>query len=288
MSMWTKIWMSARSIHGNLTGLTNDDHSNYLYLPGRSGGQKIIGSLVATKGIVGLGAIENLIVKYNTTTAVIITAGYCEANGKYYEFISDQSHNLTSLAAGFDFHYIYIDDSASTPPTAVIIDSIAEPAYDAAKQGWYNGNDRCIGNIMSPAGGAIIDYFDVMANNNKHIQCGMQLNSFPTMASSMNPDQTWQIPDDNDGDVVTPVNAVKIRVMMTTQDSSAITWAQVASKEYADNSVEIERNMHFSAYNNQAVSFWFQLGISRQVRISGNSDDDNLMNLFCTGFGYER
>jgi len=54
---------------------------------------------------------------------VAIELGSIEANGKVYTEAADTTHTITGFTGGFDLLYIYIDDSASTVPNAVIIDS---------------------------------------------------------------------------------------------------------------------------------------------------------------------
>lgn len=59
--------------------------------------------------------------------------------------------NPDSIALGAnETHYVYIDDSAvvssgiSILTDSEIVNNTTPPVYDPLKQGWYNGNDRCI------------------------------------------------------------------------------------------------------------------------------------------------
>ena len=64
-----------------------------------------------------------------------------------------------------NLHYIYIDDSAVvTAGTALLtasefMNDKTAPAYDHSKSGWYNGNDRCIGCLLTTAGSVITKFF---------------------------------------------------------------------------------------------------------------------------------
>ena len=76
------------------------------------------------------------------------------------------SDDLTPSA----LHYIYIDDSAViTAGTPVLtatefINKTTAPTWSSAKGGWYNGNDRCIGAILTTAASAIVEFY-VRSNN---------------------------------------------------------------------------------------------------------------------------
>jgi len=117
-----------------------------------------------------VGGIRGFIPKYNTTTAITLTAGKAEANGKIFDLSSDVSHAMTSLLSAYGLHYIYIDDSASTEPTAVFIDSLTAPSWDVAKCGWYNGDDRCIGVVPSPLSVIGVTYFSTEVMSDKTIR----------------------------------------------------------------------------------------------------------------------
>ena len=77
---------------------------------------------------------------YSGTTSITIKPGEGICNNNYFRITADTSHSLTSLASGQDFHYVYVDHSASSYPTPTIIDSTTEPSFSDTLQGWYNGN----------------------------------------------------------------------------------------------------------------------------------------------------
>ncbi|KKK65081.1 hypothetical protein LCGC14_2977750, partial [marine sediment metagenome] len=53
------------------------------------------------------GQIYQAYVEYKDSDTISVTAGYGECNGSYWKITSKTDHDMTSLAAGEDFHYIY-------------------------------------------------------------------------------------------------------------------------------------------------------------------------------------
>jgi len=238
-----------------------------------------------------VGDIDGFVVKNNTTTAVTITAGRMEANGKKYVLSADASHTMTSLAAGADFHYLYIDDTASSPPTATIIDSTTEPSLDAAKRGWYNGDDKLVGLVYSPAGSAVVRYFDLVQISPNYARI-----EFPdfqldfSLASAMVPSGSWQTPDDNESSVFTPVNAKEIKLRLIGSDSTPATseLSCLNSEDAATYPVITRSPYYVRNYDDNYFINWVILGASRKIKIAGGVTDDNALYCWMSGFGYER
>jgi hypothetical protein len=114
----------------------------------------------------GKGDIKGLVLKYVDTDTIYLTAGYGECNGHYFTLASDELYDLTSLGSTEGFHYIYIDDSASSyPSTPVFIDSTVEPAWSDTLQGLYNGYDRCVGVVWSFGNSSIVNFNTVVNGN---------------------------------------------------------------------------------------------------------------------------
>lgn len=231
-----------------------------------------------------LGSIEGFFVKYEDTDSIKITAGIVEANGKYYKLSSDIVHDMTSLVGAFDFHYIYIDDSASSGSTPTIIDNTTEPVYSDVKKGWYNGNDRCIGVVVSKNGTAEIAIFSTVVLSEKSIAYHVDRGEIPEMAVDMNPDGSWQTPDDNDGSVVTPVNATAIYIIIRGTDELANCSTRAASAELAAVVLITDGDVDFSGYNYVLNSSMVFLGASRNIKIAGTNDDDNGLSCWCNGY----
>lgn len=237
-----------------------------------------------------LGSSDGFIVRYNTTTSVKITSGSIEANTKSYTLASDTTHTFTSLASAFDFHYVYIDDSASTAPIPVFIDSITEPTFSDSKRGWYNGDDRLIGVVHSPAGSAIISYFSTDILSQKNIRNIVGRSALPVVASNMNPAGAWQVPNTNDGDIVTPVNATSLQLSMNNTDLGSTVALYATSKEQGDVNAGVTNGSFESNLSETStiMTDWIALGATRKIYVTGLNDDDNFLTAWAFGYGYLR
>lgn len=102
----------------------------------------------------------------NDTDITIEPASY-RHNGTVDQIVywtSQLTYTFSSLGTS-DWSYLYLDDSAIvTADTNVIsaselTDSITEPAWSAAKRGWYNGEDRCIFAVFTDGSDDIIGFY---------------------------------------------------------------------------------------------------------------------------------
>lgn len=121
------------------------------------------------------GMKNGFIMAYSSATAITIGGGMWAHTGttNRHVYLSTQitftlgsggsNSDSTDLGAS-QVHYVYIDDSAIvTAGTAALtasefVNSTTAPAYSHAKAGWYNGNDRCIGAILTSAANAILSF----------------------------------------------------------------------------------------------------------------------------------
>lgn len=235
------------------------------------------------------GYIEGMNPIYNSTTAITISSGRCIANNVLYTLDSDIPHTMTSLASAFDFHYIYIDHSASSGSTPTIIDSTTEPTWSDAKRGWYNGDDRGLGVIVSPDTVSTIAYFDTLVLSNKTISYRISYADILTLASNMTPSGSWQVPNVNDGNVVTPVNAVAIFLRLRGDDTLARLATYAASAEYAAiNTTRGNAPFYNAGYDRLGLIQKVVLGSSRNIRIAGEPDDEPILSAWCSGFDITR
>ncbi len=231
-----------------------------------------------------LGSVDGFVVKYSSTTSVGITSGNIEANGSEYTLAADTTHAMTSLASGFDFHYIYIDDDASTAPTAVIIDSTTEPAYSHSLRGWYNGDDRCIGAINSPAASVTVEYFDTTVISDKLIQNSMNRYEIVT---NLTPTGAWQTPNTAESDVYTPVNSKQALIHIAVNDATGL-WMAWRNNTAAAAIASVASSPQFqSGYQNGGTSSWGPLDSLRKVKIAAESNDTAIY-AFVMGYGYQR
>lgn len=271
------------------SGINVQVASGDISLNASAGKVAITGPVIGSKAILGLGDVNGFVVKYSSTTAVAITAGSIPANGIFYTLASDTTHTMTSLASGFDHHYIYIDHSASTSPTAVIIDSTTAPTFSVSKNAWYNGDDLMIGVVVSPPASATVGYFDTEVLSNNTIRNKTPMISFPQMATNMNPDGTWQTPDDNDGSVITPVNATLIFLRMNNSDVGSTGSFHAVSSEQSAVISNLGESSAYTIYSESARFETFViLGASRNVKIAAANNDDSFLSTWCTGFDYTR
>lgn len=225
--------------------------------------------------------IHRTFVEDNDADTITVTTGYGDSNGNYFEITSEMSHDMTSLALGEDFHYIYIDDSASAYPAVTIIDAVGEPAWSDAKQGWYNGNDRCIGVVYSESGSATVVEFlheDGFIRNTADVSLG----------SAMDPNSTWQIPDDANTDTKTPVNATKALIWIQNADDNSFVFLGITTKELAENgagTVHAQSIAQASSWNKLGFAQVIPLGASREIRVHGEGNDSN--ELYVKLYGYQ-
>ncbi len=106
----------------------------------------------------------------NVNTIAIGPGAYHTFDGTNHRIVywtSDLSYTVLTNGAP-DWVYIYIDESAvdtlvvnagSALLTATqFVDSATEPAWSAARGGWYNGSDRCIFGVYSVAND-VVEFF---------------------------------------------------------------------------------------------------------------------------------
>jgi len=86
-----------------------------------------------------IGYIRCSLTEWDTGTVPQLAAGSkAELNGSYITFGSNES--ITGSPSSGYINYIYLDSAAYT-----LSWSTTPPTWNDAKQGWYNGSDRCLG-----------------------------------------------------------------------------------------------------------------------------------------------
>lgn len=254
------------------------------------GKKKINGSLLATGEVKSKGDITGMVVTYGNTITVVIAAGSIEMNGELYILSSNTNYNMSTIASAFGIHYIYVDASASSPPTPTFIDSTTEPTYSTAKRGWYNGDDRCIWAVVSRSGTATVDYFSVAPQSGHFIRVHYGRASLLQLASNMDPVSAWQIPNLNESSVTIPVTATAVKLWLSNTDVDAIVVLTAASSEMAVvNTALADGEIYYTASIELILNdAWVNLGASRNVKIGGANDDDSLLSAWVTGFEIQR
>jgi hypothetical protein len=226
--------------------------------------------------------------RYFSSVNVSISPGYIEANGSIYYLATATNHLMTSLAAAVDNHYIYIDDDASSAPNATIIDSTTEPAFNAAKGGWYNGNDKLIGVVTNVLGlTATLDRFETIVYGK--LTRNITLKRF-TLGLNMNPTGSWQTPNTNESDIYAPVNAVELRVHIVDNRAGASPRSSWASNEWAAaEPTNWQLTPQYTrGFSNKELSSWGSLGASRKIKMIADSADANDFSAYAQGYGYLR
>jgi len=232
------------------------------------------------------GYIKNAWADYLNTTQVVFSTGEGACNGSYWEISANTiTSTVTTLAAAADWHYGYIDDDASSYPTPTIIWSTTEPSESTTLYGWYNGDDRCIGAVYSDASGATIFQYTRQNESGRVVFLARTLQS----ASSMNPDGTWQTPDDAETSTFLPVNCVFGLFVLSAYDGDNPVEVALATKERADAGAAALSGgeMRWYLYGHGQVVVptpWIAMGASCNLRIGGENDDDNGLNMWVLGY----
>ena len=233
-----------------------------------------------------LSHINNFVSYYNTTTSVLVKAGTVNANSKSYVLAADTVHSLTSLVSGLDIHYLYIDDSASSPPNAVLYDSTTEPTYSIAKGGWYNGDDRCIDVFVSPAGAATVPYFATM-NRGDLIKRHYGIDILPRFSAAQTPNGSWQTPNVNPGSGILPVNAKRARIWMNGTDAFLAAVYAASEEMAAVNTTVNNGEFNIVGQVNMADTNKIILGPSRNIKVAGLAGNGAFSALH-GGYDFER
>jgi hypothetical protein len=210
-------------------------------------------------------------VEYGNTTQIVVSIGAGMCNGNYFSIETAITHTMTGLAGGDVYHYIYIDDDASTYPySPTIINATNEPSESAAKDGWYNGNDRCLGAVIDRAAST-----NVSAFSRSGPDVYLAADFLRSAHDQTNPDGTWETPNTAETSTVLPVTAIGIyaRLYSVDADSTAmITWTT-----YEEAQVQTSPSVLF--YHSVRVGsmrMFHPLGASRNMRLAGESNDDTM------------
>jgi hypothetical protein len=239
------------------------------------------------------GYIKGMYCDYLNTTQVTWSVGSAEHSGTAIEISTAFTTTVSTLAAGADWHYAYVTNSASgTLSASDIVWSTTEPTESSTLHGWYDAqNNRCIGAVYSSAAGATIYEFDRMNDGM------MRYQTILIAASSMNPAGTWQTPDDAETSTLCSVLAKRMRVHIRFGESTAGDhgYGSVANKESVDaGTANADSLLYFDPQAGDAplnlclYTATVNLGTSRNLRVHGADNDDNELGLSVVGFWVRR
>lgn len=100
----------------------------------------------------GYAAFRSGVITYKDADEIYLPANTIEVNEKTANWDSQLTKQLTSLSSN-TWYYIYLDESEINNGTDVtaseIIYSTTAPTKSGSLKGWYNGNDRYIGCILT-------------------------------------------------------------------------------------------------------------------------------------------
>jgi hypothetical protein len=238
------------------------------------------------------------VVSYTSTTIVVVESLTTEAtvSNVVVESVGKAHAMTTSLASGFDMHYILLDDSASSsdPTNPVFIDTVSEPSRDYAKSGWYIGDDKVIGAIASPAASSTIAAFSAIPVSPNIIQVIVVTGDYAEIALNQIPTSAWAEPGGSNTDILTPVNAIAVRVWMRGSDANSSSHTGMTSAEMVDLGAvwfQAESGHRSSTVDTGTgrveLVTWIRLFESRKVKIAGESGDDVTLSAQLRGLKYE-
>ena len=236
---------------------------------------------------IALGHIRGVYPVYTDTTHVAIQPGQVECNSNTYILTTAVAHEILNFSSG-GFTYLYIDDSESTKGgTPTIIDSTTEPAWSDSKQGYYNGNDRCIGALYCDGAATLSAFTTQVKGTNVWVKSIATLQ----IAAAMNPDSTWQAPGTKESSTVLPVNAILCNVVLLGSDAAGQV-ANISCCSYEASVQGLPVSYQADVYNQAITRICdtgeITLGASRNIRIAGDNDDDNALYCWVTGYTIRR
>lgn len=246
------------------------------------------------RGGITKGYADGFVAKYDDSTHVDITAGIYEVDGKIITLAADANYVLTSIPAGFDWIYIYLNKSASTSLSPSFYNGTDEPVFNPTKRGWYhptNTSDRLVAAVFTPDSGVIIAPYSVIEAGNKLRRTHFSITATAefAIATNMNPDGTWQTPNMRESSVILPINAVQALFRIGNQDSiGALVSVAVTNSEIAalESSPARGEQLFLSTTGNATLTNEISLGDSRNVKVFGNPDDDNFLSAWLGGCTY--
>lgn len=86
----------------------------------------------------------------DTAEPSIVAGSKAEVGGALYEFTGDEAGTGWAGVGVSNTAYLYLVPAGASISWAY---STTGPTWDTAKQGWYNGSDRCFGFLWKDAGG---------------------------------------------------------------------------------------------------------------------------------------
>lgn len=222
---------------------------------------------------------------WNTPTNFSIGFGEGYVGTNFFSLQSTLTHGPANFAqcSAYDVLYIYIDDSLTTYPTnIVLLDQTNIPTRNTVYDQFMFGDDRCIAALYVT--NSTLQPFTLLNG-------GYVMATNIPLATSMNPDGTWQTPDTLLSETILPANVKRAKFAVSAADSGAECIVAIATYEAslrgtaAGGVPELGSAAYFRGYNTLSATPWIWMGSGRAIRILGQNDDDN--NLDCSLMGWE-
>jgi len=214
-------------------------------------------------------------------TVTVGDGSYWICNGSLSKLTSATNVDISS-PTGPDFYYLYDDDSERSGTTPTLVFSTTEPSFTEAtgKIGWYNGDERCIAVAWVEAGNTIDDFVATIVGGS----CiRYTFDTAITLASNMNPDGTWQTPDDDAGATYIPIGASQAHIGVSNADAGSVI---VSAKSAESNTNGTTDAIYYEGYSGANIIGWLNLGSSRNMVVFGDNDDNNALSLKLYGWEF--
>jgi hypothetical protein len=225
---------------------------------------------------------------YSSGTALTITGGMWDHSGTTQQNVYTSSQlSFTCGSAGSnsdsdnlgasELHYIYIDDSAVvTSGSALLtatefINTTTAPAWSNSKVGWYNGNDRCIGAILTEAASTIAEF----QISSSRLQTYVDATSIVAFASAAAPTTGTSL----DLSAIMPVFSTRARLILTTATAgTSYSLGSFTGHNY-DTIITISHNDGYTSFDTttssvQEINWLASAGATTAILLSGFYIDD--------------
>ena len=240
-----------------------------------------------------LGSVDGFEVKYKDSTHIDITAGIFESDGLTTVLSANEEDVLvTSIPAGFDSIYFYLDKSASTSTSQVFYNDTDEPVFDPVRRGNYhptNTEDRCFGDVFTPAAGATILPFSSASSRNKvRVQLSSRASGDLDLAVNLSPTGAYQSVT-TESSAILPVYASEILVSLVNSEGAGLVTLSMSTQEYAaaDSNI-VNAQTLAQGPTLLEIADWLSLDASRNIKIRGKASNDNALSAYVYGYGYSR
>jgi len=225
------------------------------------------------------GPIRDCWVNYVDTNTITIGLGSGDNAGSFFAVTTVVTQDIAALADVTNL-YVYLSNTSTFPSTLTFYDSVVLPEWSDVYHANYhtNGVDRFIGSI--PLMGNI-----VVTNFSRSIEGSLMLTNQIALGSSMDPDGTWQTPDDSESSLYLPATATRIFVRMANTDATPGDVDLGARRFESHGGADLDHSGWSDGGSVTVVeTAWVRLGASRNIRIKGENNNDNNLNTWFMGY----